>query len=138
MARFIKCDCRQPKSCPGVESIWLMKSGECAMNENRRTAVLKNGKDTWIAPVFGDVVNMRDFLEERRIERSFPLSLSETNNFSRIRWLFWCNGIFHEWIVKSGTERLGSIQQGFQGYQDVLEMINCRLSSVDVNQGSSD
>jgi hypothetical protein len=21
MARFIKCDCRQPKSCPGVESI---------------------------------------------------------------------------------------------------------------------
>jgi tubulin polyglutamylase TTLL4 len=134
MARFIRCDCRQPKPCPGVDLIdaeW-----KSSMSEDRKTAVIENGEDPWNAPVFGDLVNVMDFLEEKHIQSSFRRVYPKRGTFEQFDGLFdtmeYPDLVFHAFIAKSGAQRLEAVQRGFRRYKEIMDEIKQNIQSGEV------
>jgi tubulin polyglutamylase TTLL4 len=128
MARFIRCDCRKAAPCPGID---LMDARwKSSMSESRQNAVM-TGEDPWKSPVFGDLVHIRDFLEEKHIETGFRRVYPKRKTLAEFAKCFdvveYSDLVFHGWIAKSEAERLALIEKGFSGYKAIMEDIHRQL-----------
>jgi hypothetical protein len=103
------------------------------MSGSRETAVMAQSVDPWSEPVFGDIVHLRDFFEEKHIATDFRRVYPKRKTFRQFDGFFdvmeYPDRVFHAWIAKSEAERLAAFQRGFPGYERIMREIAQRVAT---------
>jgi tubulin polyglutamylase TTLL4 len=125
MARFVKCDCKQPDPCPGIDVVDRM--WRTSANTARQIQVFENNEDPWAKPVFSDFVDVRDFMEERCIQtgfrRVYPKRKTMRQYDRHFDLIEYRDFVFQQWIAKPAGERLRVIRDSFSRYESQMLVI---------------
>ncbi|KAH0787004.1 Tubulin-tyrosine ligase family protein [Histomonas meleagridis] len=125
IGRVIDCDPKLNDPCPGI-SLYD--------DEYHKAIEQKVNPTDWMNPSFADIVNIRDFVEEKltlkRFKRIFPKRKNLNNLLKCFERINKNDLAFVEWIKMSNEERKDAFVRGEKIYVETLDMIYKKLENM--------